>query len=246
MWFALIPYSIRLLEFAKNTLYTSATLWIPSFMRLILIITWNIVHTHISLLGILLYYIGTHLYLSFWLEIFHNIWCYCWRYFNCCCYYVQRIPVSHWDDAYSAYGRWFNSTNQFSSYHIIYYAARNGPMSVIFFFLSFHFFALLLSANPTKMDTHGSACIHNHKVIPFDLCVLYIDDVSVYDFIMDIFMKMAKLFASNRIDGTNAFDEHKSDFRHFLIKADYKKNPSKEKKKNIETTTLICILAQNL
>lgn len=62
---------------------------------------------------------------------------------------------------------------------------------------------------------------------------MYVDDVSVYDFIMDIFMKMAKLFASNRIDGTNAFDEHKSDFRHFLIKADYKKNPSKEKKKKI-------------
>lgn len=42
------------------------------------------------------------------------------------------------------------------------------------YFFSFFFFALLLSANPTKMDTHGSACIHNHKVISFDLCVLYV------------------------------------------------------------------------
>lgn len=83
------------------------------------------------------------------------------------------------------------------------------------------------------MDTHGSACIHNHKVISFDLCVLYIDDVSVYDFIIGYLHENGQTFASNRIDGTNAFDEHISDFRHFLIKADYKKKTRQKKRKKI-------------
>lgn len=123
------------------------------------------------------------------------------------CYYVMFIASSHWDadaDADGWYRIWslLQSGNQFStvSYHIILYTCVWNRLRP--------YILPVVKCKSNQMDTRLPAslpaclpaCIHN-MTRSFRSIYVQCDDVSVYDFIMNIFMKMAKLFASNRIDG---------------------------------------------